>query len=336
MTDRHTERVAAPTELRNPRTHDLDVLPTLEVLRLVNDEDASVPAAVRAVLPTLAAAVDATVAAIDSGQRVHYFGAGTSGRVAAMDAAELPPTYGIDPSLVTAHQAGGSDALAAALEDVEDDEAAGHTAAAEVGPGDVAVGLTASGRTPYVVGALRSAAAAGAVTVLISSNPDAALGDEVDLHIGMTTGPEAVAGSTRMKAGTAQKMALGAFSTAVMVRLGHTYSNLMIDMTAKNSKLRGRAIGILIEATGQDEATCAAVLAQADGDSRAALVALLTGTDVTRAADALARSAGSIHRALNDLGHAPPHSTTPTASTGPAPTEAAPTEAAPTETGSTP
>lgn len=301
MSPRRTERVSSPTETRNPRTVDLDVLATLPMLQRINDEDAQVSAAVRAVLPGLAEAVDAAVAAVGAGGRVHYFGAGTSGRVAAMDAAELPPTFGVDPTLFTAHQAGGEAALDRAVEDVEDHEAQGAAAAAQVRRGDVVVGLAASGRTPYVVGALRAAATRGVVTVLVSSHPGAALGEEVDWNLAMDTGPEAVAGSTRMKAGTAQKMLLGSFSTAVMVRLGHTYSNLMIAMTAKNSKLRGRMVGILTEASGQDEDTCTATLRQAGGDSRVALVALLTGVDVDRAASAVTASGGTVRGAMRVL-----------------------------------
>lgn len=301
MSNRPTEQVTSPTEQRNPRTHDLDLLPTEAMLQRINDEDRLVADAVRAVLPLLAEVVDATVAALTAGGRVHYFGAGTSGRVAAMDAAELPPTYGVDPALFTAHQAGGTDALDTALEDVEDDEAAGAAVADHARSGDIAVGLAASGRTPYVVGALRTAAARGATTVLVTSNPAAALAAEVDWALAMDTGAEAIAGSTRMKAGTAQKMLLTTFSTAVMVRLGRTYSNLMIDMTPKNAKLRGRTVRILTEATEKSEAACAAALAQAADDARIALVMLLADTEVHRATAALADAAGSIREAVRTL-----------------------------------
>jgi N-acetylmuramic acid 6-phosphate etherase len=181
-----------PTEVRNPRTTEIDVLPTLEILRLINNEDTMVPGAVAAALPQMAKAVDLEVEALRDGGRVHYFGAGTSGRLAVLDAAELPPTYGIDPGLVVAHHAGGMDAISHAIENVEDDAALGARDAGEVNAGDVAVGITASGRTPYVVGALRQAATAGAHTVLISSNPAAAAGSEVEVHIAVDTGPEAV------------------------------------------------------------------------------------------------------------------------------------------------
>jgi N-acetylmuramic acid 6-phosphate etherase len=287
-----------PTEVRNPRTTEIDVLPTLEILRLINAEDTLVPGAVAEALPQVAKAVDLEVEALRSGGRVHYFGAGTSGRLAVLDAAELPPTFGIDPSLVVAHHAGGLGAISRAIENVEDDAALGARDAGDVNEGDVAVGITASGRTPYVVGALRAAAEAGAHTVLISSNPAAAAGSEVEVHIAVDTGPEAVSGSTRMKAGTAAKLVLNAMSTAAMVRLGRTYSNLMVSMSALNSKLRGRLVKILVEATGMDAETCEAALADAAGDTRTALVSLLCDVSPGRAAEALAGSDGSVREAI--------------------------------------
>lgn len=292
------ERVDAPTELRNPRTREIDVVPTLEMLRLINTEDAMVPRAVAAVLPELARAVDLAVEALRAGGRMHYFGAGTSGRIGVMDAAELPPTYAIEPERVVAHHAGGFTALGQALEDVEDDEEDGAADAADVRRGDVVVGLAASGRTPYVAGALRAARAAGAATVLVSANPNAPLASAVDVHVGVDTGPEAIAGSTRMKAGTAQKLVLNALSTAVMVRLGRTYSNLMVGVLATNAKLRGRVVTILMEATGADAGTCAAVLAEADGDARVALVSLLSDAPVARAAWAVTEADGAVRKAL--------------------------------------
>ena len=287
-----------PTEVRNPRTTEIDVLPTLEILRLINAEDMLVPPAVAEALPQVAKAVDLEVEALRSGGRVHYFGAGTSGRLAVLDAAELPPTFGIDPSLVVAHHAGGFGAISQAIENVEDDAALGARDAGEVNEGDVAVGITASGRTPYVVGALRAAREAGAHTVLISSNPAAVAGTQVEVHIAVDTGPEAVSGSTRMKAGTAAKLVLNAMSTAAMVRLGRTYSNLMVSMSALNSKLRGRLVKILVEATGMDAETCEAALADAAGDTRTALVSLLCDVPSGRAAEALAGSGGSVREAM--------------------------------------
>jgi N-acetylmuramic acid 6-phosphate etherase len=290
-----------PTEVRNPRTTDIDVLPTLEVLRLINAEDQRVPGAVALALPRVAKAADLAVEALRGGGRVHYFGAGTSGRLAVLDAAELPPTYGIEPGLVVAHHAGGLGAISQAIEDVEDDVELGAREAADVRAGDLAVGVTASGRTPFVVAALRAASAAGAHTVLVSSNPAAAAGAEVDVHIAVDTGPEAVTGSTRMKAGTAAKLVLNAMSTAVMVRLGRTYSNLMVSMNALNSKLRGRVVKILVEATGMDAETCAAALADSAGDTRAALISLLCDVSPGRATEALAGSCGSVREAMRTI-----------------------------------
>lgn len=301
MTAEDVDPVVSPTERRNPRTLDIDLLPTLDVLRQINAEDALVAGAVAKVLPEVARAVDAAVDALRAGGRIHYFGAGTSGRIGAMDAAELPPTYGIDAGIVIAHLAGGVAALDRAIEDVEDDQASGAVEAAEVRRGDVAVGLAASGRTPYVVGALRAARQAGATTVLITANPGAAFASEVDVHVGADTGAEAIAGSTRMKAGTAQKVVLNAFSTAVMVRLGYTYSNLMAGMVATNAKLRGRTVTILVEASGRDAQTCEKVLEDAGGDARVALVALLSGASTDSAARAITASEGSVREALRSM-----------------------------------
>jgi N-acetylmuramic acid 6-phosphate etherase len=295
------ERCDVPTEWRNPRTVEVDTLPTLDVLRLINAEDRLVPFAVAEVLPLLATLADLAVESLRGGGRVHYFGAGTSGRLAMIDAAELPPTYGIDRGRVVAHQAGGPGALSQAIEGVEDDAGLGARDAADVRPGDIAIGIAASGRTPYVVGALRAACRAGAHTALISANPHAPFGAEVDVHIGLATGPEVISGSTRMKAGTATKLVLNAFSTAVMVRLGRTYSNLMVSVAAANSKLRGRLVRILIEATGMDADTCESALAEAGGDTRVALVSLLGAVPPENAAGALRATQGSVREALRML-----------------------------------
>ncbi|MEV5746905.1 N-acetylmuramic acid 6-phosphate etherase [Actinoallomurus sp. NPDC052308] len=303
MTDRLSVGVlqGVPTEGRNPRTIDIDLLPTLDVLRLINAEDEQVPGAVAKVLPQIAKAADLAVDALHGGGRVHYFGAGTSGRLAVLDAAELPPTFGVSPDLFVAHHAGGLGALSEAVEGVEDDEDLGGRDAADVRLGELAVGITASGRTPYVVGALRAAAKQGAHTALISSNPQSVFGAEVDVNIAVETGPEAVTGSTRMKAGTATKLVLNAMSTAVMVRLGRTYSNLMVSVNALNSKLRGRVIKILVEATGLDAETCAAALAGAGGDTRVALLSLLCDVPSDRAAGALEETGGSVREAMRRI-----------------------------------
>jgi N-acetylmuramic acid 6-phosphate etherase len=297
-------RVVAPTERRSARSAELDLLSTRDVLRLINEYDTEVPPAVAAALEPLAAAVEAGVVALRADGRVHYFGAGTSGRLGVLDAAELPPTFSSPDDWFCAHLAGGRVAMWQAVEDAEDDAASGAAEAAEcVRTGDVVVGLAASGRTPYVLGALRAARAAGATTVLVAADPGAAAGDQVDIFIGVDTGPEVVTGSTRMKAATAQKLVLNAFSTAVMVRLGRVYSNLMIDMVATNAKLRGRMLSILVEATGCSEAECRAALTAADGDLKTALVSLLCRAAVTDAREALRRSDGQVRDALALLTH---------------------------------
>ncbi|MEU4801156.1 N-acetylmuramic acid 6-phosphate etherase [Actinosynnema sp. NPDC023587] len=294
-------RVDSPTEARNPRTEDIDRLSTLDVLRLINTEDSRVPDAVAAVLPELARAADLAVGALRAGHRVHYVGAGTSGRLATLDAAELVPTFNAPPDWFVAHHAGGVEALVKAVEDVEDEAAGGaaqirrHAVA-----GDLVLGLTASGRTPFVVAALEEARTMGAHTVLVSNNPIAPPVD-VDVLIAVDTGPEAIAGSTRMKAGTSQKLVLTSFSTAVMVRLGRTYSNLMVSMRATNAKLRGRTVRILREATGLGEDECTSALVDANGDLKVALVHLLADVPTARAAEALEAAGGHVRHALSLL-----------------------------------
>jgi N-acetylmuramic acid 6-phosphate etherase len=291
-----------PTEGRNPRTLDVDTLPTLEVLRRINAEDATVPLVVASVLPEIARLVDLAVASLRGGGRVHYFGAGTSGRLATLDAAELLPTFHVPDGLVVAHHAGGTEALLRAVENVEDSEEGGARDAAAVTGQDLVVGLAASGSTPYVAGALKAARAAGATTVLVTSNPDAPLAPLADVVVAADTGPEVIAGSTRLKAGTAQKMILNAFSTTLMIKLGRTWSNLMVDLVATNKKLRGRMLRILAEATGADEAACEAALAEAEGELKPALIHLLTGTPIPAARAALEAAHGRVATALAELG----------------------------------
>lgn len=303
MSDPPLVRVGSPTEGRNPDSVDLDLMSTREVLQVINDADRTVPGAVADVLDAITTAVEYAVAALRAGNRVHYFGAGTSGRLAVVDAAELPPTFNTPEGWFCPHLAGGPEAMWRAVEDAEDDEAAGaEEAAACVRPGDIVVGLAASGRTPYVLGALRTASASGARTVLVSADPGAAAASEVDVFIGVDTGPEVVTGSTRMKAATAQKLVLNAFSTAVMVRLGRVYSNLMVGLVATNAKLRGRMISILMEATGLGEEVCLAALGEAGGDLKTALVCLVSGAGVGEARAALARTDGQVRGALALLG----------------------------------
>ena len=288
--------VDSPTEGRNPATVDIDRLPTAEVVRLLFAEDATVPAAVAAALPELTAAVDLLVAALRSGGQVHLVGAGTSGRLAALDADEIRPTYGLEPGRWTAHVAPYDGVL-----DGEDDTVAGTAVGTLAGPGDVLVAVTASGRTPYAIAALRTARDNGAATVLLSGNPDATAGSEVDVHVAVRTGPEAVTGSTRLKAGTAQKLALNALSTATMVRCGRTWSNLMVGAVVTNSKLRGRIAAALVAATGEEPDTCADAVENADGDGRVALLTLLCGVSAPVAGRALASTGGHVREAVTLL-----------------------------------
>ena len=295
--------VTAPTEERHPDTHTIDAMGTLDLLRTINSEDARVAPAVAAVLPELAATVDAAVERLRAGGSVHYFGAGTSGRLAVLDAAELLPTFNAPEGLFVAHHAGGPEALLRAVENVEDDAVLGADEAAGLTDADVAVGLTASGRTPYVAGALEASRAAGALTVLVTANPQAELAPLADHVLAPDTGPEVITGSTRLKAGTAQKLVLNSFSTAVMVRLGRTWSNLMVDVVATNAKLRGRVIRILREASGADETSARAALSAADGELKPALVTLLAGIPADAAREAIETHHGSVAAVLRAIQH---------------------------------
>jgi len=298
----------APTERRNPRTTDIDLLPTPAMLALLHAEDALVPAAVEPVLGTLAGLVDEAAERVRRGGRVHYFGAGSSGRIAVLDATELVPTFGLPPGVVTAHLAGGDAAMERAVEGAEDDDAGGAADAGGVTADDVVIGLSASGRTPYVAGALIASAGRGAFTAVVTCNPGSPLRSLARVAIVADTGPEAIAGSTRLKATTALKLVLNGFSTALMVRLGKTYSNLMAEASPTNDKLRVRRVRILREASGTDEITAEAALAQANGDLRTALVALLAGVGAERARQALDAAGGTVRGALTALGavrHAP-------------------------------
>jgi N-acetylmuramic acid 6-phosphate etherase len=301
-------RVSSPTEEVNTRTTEIDLVSTLELVRLLNNEDRRVPDAVAAVLPTLAELVDVAASRVAGGGRVHYFGAGTSGRLGVLDAAELLPTFGVTDRVVIAHQAGGPAAFLHAVEDAEDDERGSD--ASDVTAADVVIGLAASGRTPYVGAALSAARAVGATSALITSNPNPPLALLADYLLAADTGPEALTGSTRLKAGTAQKMILNTFSTALMIRLGRTYGNIMVDMRATNAKLRGRSVEMLTQATGASDADCVAAL-DLCGDIKTALVYLLArqlpGGPWTpeRCREALAEAGGRVREALLALSVAP-------------------------------
>ena len=228
-----------------------------------------------------------------------------------LDAAELRPTFNAPAGLVVAHHAGGPEALLQAVENVEDDADLGRSEADDLRPGDVAIGLTASGRTPFVAGALARARELGAVTALVTANPNAELAVLADILLAVRTGPEALTGSTRLKAGTAQKLVLNSFSTAVMIRLGRTWSNFMVDVVATNAKLRGRVLRILREATGADADQAREALDAADGELKPALLSLLAGVDAGAARDAIAAHDGSVAQALAALGGQVPAAPTP-------------------------
>ncbi|GAA2030512.1 N-acetylmuramic acid 6-phosphate etherase [Terrabacter terrae] len=304
--------VDAPTEERHPGTTSIDTHTSLGILRALNTEDAKVAVAVNEVLPDLARLVDCAVDSLTAGGAVHYFGAGTSGRLAVLDAAELLPTFNAPEGLFVAHHAGGTRALVHAVENVEDDADLGRSEADVLRAGDIAVGLTASGRTPFVAGALARARELGAVTALVTANPHAEAAVHADILLAVRTGPEALTGSTRLKAGTAQKLVLNSFSTAVMIRLGHTWSNLMVDVVATNAKLRGRVVRILQEATGAGSEEARAALDEADGELKPALLAMLAGVGVATARDAIAANGGSVARALSAMGAVTPAAATPT------------------------
>jgi N-acetylmuramic acid 6-phosphate etherase len=290
-----------PVTERHVADHaDLDLRSTFELVELINEEDAKVAAAVRESASSLAEAIDAIVERLEAGGRLVYVGAGSSGRLALVDAAECVPTFGVPPGQVLALVAGGPSALAVAQEAAEDDAEAGarDLAGARVGPRDAVVALSASGRTPYVVGAGRAAAAAGALTVAVVCAGGSPLGQLVAHEVVAVVGPEVVAGSTRMKAGTAQKLVLNTISTVSMVRLGKTYGNLMVDVVAGNAKLRARARRAVELAAGASEEDAEAALEAAGGEVKVAIVSLLSGLDANGARSRLEANGGRLRRAL--------------------------------------
>ncbi len=290
------------TEQRNPRTRGLDRKSTREILRMLNREDRRVPAAVAREIPAIARAVEAAVRAFRRGGRLIYIGAGTSGRLGVLDASEVPPTFSVSPKLVQGVIAGGRGALVRAVEGAEDSAALGKhdIAARRITRQDVVVGLTASGSTPYVLGALQYARSKGATTVVVTCNQRSPVAHAAQIVIAPEVGAEAIAGSTRMKAGTAQKLVLNMLSTAVMVRLGHVYDNWMINVAKTNRKLRRRAERILEEATGANVAAVRRALRQAGHDLRVALVMLKKEVDADEAQQRLRRAGGNLRRALGE------------------------------------
>ncbi|WP_248925769.1 N-acetylmuramic acid 6-phosphate etherase [Paenibacillus hamazuiensis] len=280
------------TEQRNERTVHLDRLSIRETLEVMNAEDQTVAVSVQKALPQVEAAVIAIVQRMKQGGRLFYIGAGTSGRLGILDASECPPTFGVEKELVTGIIAGGETAIVNAVENAEDDEEAGvRDIAALVSPRDAVVGITASGRTPYVLGAIREANRIGSLTVGVSCNEGTPLSRAAVHGIEVPVGPEVVTGSTRLKAGTAQKMVLNMISTTAMIQLGKVYGNLMVNVQATNLKLRDRVVRIVIDATGADRETAEAYSLRADGDARVAILMLKFGIDRTQALNAL-RSSG--------------------------------------------
>jgi N-acetylmuramic acid 6-phosphate etherase len=291
------------TEQENPRTAEIGRLPTLEVVRLMNEEDARVAEAVGLVLPFVAQAVDGIVERLKSGGRLFYIGTGTSGRLGVLDAAECPPTFGVAPELVQGIIAGGYSATYRAVEASEDDRQAGVRDLSERGMmvSDAVVGIAASGRTPYTVGAIEYARSRGAFTVALTCAPDSEITRAAEVSIVPLVGPEVIAGSTRLKAGTAQKMVLNMLSTATMIRLGYVTGNRMTNMLTRNTKLHARAVRILEAEAGLSEEDALAGLKEADGDLRLALVMSKTGRSRAEAERALTETKGVVALAVEAL-----------------------------------
>lgn len=288
------------SESRNPATMELDKLSTLAMLTCINDEDRKVPEAIRLVLLAIAQAVDLAAEALKQGGRLIYLGAGTSGRLGVLDASECPPTFGVPHGMVIGLIAGGPGALLKAVEGAEDDMALGMRDLQDLNltATDMVVGLAASGRTPYVIGALRYARQLGCPTAAISCNPDSPIAQEAQVAISPVVGPEALTGSTRMKSGTAQKLVLNMLSTGAMVRLGKVYQNLMVDVKATNVKLVDRACRIVVEATGASRAEAENALSQTEFEVKPAILMILKGVSAEQARQDLQQHQGYLRAAL--------------------------------------
>ena len=291
------------TEKSNSASVDLDRKSALAIARIINAEDAKVARAVRGALPKIACAIDLIVEALSQGGRLIYVGTGTSGRIAALDAVECPPTFDVDPRMVEFVIAGGPRALGAAVEADEDSREMGRNAIAKRKPTkkDVVVGIAASGRTPFTIAAVEHARVRGAKTVAVVCNQRSRLGKAAHIEILAEVGPEVVAGSTRMKAGTAQKMILNMLSTGAMTRLGHVYGNLMVNLHTKNDKLRERGLSILAEAAGLDRTAARKLLSASGGYVPIAMVMAKTGANRSIATAALEKSAGQVRQAIAEL-----------------------------------
>ena len=287
------------TESINPRTLRIDECGTEEILTLINEEDRTVPQAVQKELGNIGRATDLIYEALKNGGRLFYVGAGTSGRLGVLDASECPPTYGTDPLLIQGFIAGGDRALREAVEGCEDDPEAGARLVADCGvcEKDVVVGITASGRTPFVLGAAKKAAELGAGTVAVVNNRDTKLGGLCDVCIAPVVGPEVIIGSTRMKSGTAQKLVLNMLTTAVMIKMGKVYNNLMVDLKASNEKLYDRSVRIICVSTGTDPETAAAYLKKAGMHVKTAILMIETGLERPEAAELLQSCGGRLKAA---------------------------------------
>ena len=291
------------TEARNPRSTDLDRMSAGDILRLINDEDRLVPQIVAGELPFIEQAVELVVTAFRSGGRLIYVGAGTSGRLGVLDAAECPPTFGANPDQVQGIMAGGEGALVHAVEGAEDDAEAGVKAIDErtVGANDVVLGIAASRRTPFVLAAVAEARRRGAKTIYLTMNPRSTIDFPVDVAICPVVGPEVLMGSTRMKSAMAQKMVLTMITTTAYVRLGKTYENMMVDLMATSAKLRERAKRVVMTVTGVDYERAEMVLQDASGSVKVAVVMILAGAKAEEAVRRLAQAGGFVRRAIETI-----------------------------------
>ncbi|MFF5312713.1 N-acetylmuramic acid 6-phosphate etherase [Streptomyces massasporeus] len=298
--DLRTELESLTTEAFRPELADIDRLPTLDIARLMNGEDATVAGAVAARLPQIAAAIDAVAERMTRGGRLVYAGAGTAGRLGILDASECPPTFNTDPSRVVGLIAGGPDAVVTSVEGAEDsrDLARADLDALALTPEDTVVGISASGRTPYAIGAVEYARARGCLTIGLACNPGSPLAAAADHGIEIVVGPELLTGSTRLKSGTAQKLVLNMLSTITMIRLGKTYGNLMVDVRASNDKLRARSHRIVALATGAGDKEIEEALTATDGEVKNAILAILADVDGPTAARLLEESGGHLRAAL--------------------------------------
>ncbi|MCK8437974.1 N-acetylmuramic acid 6-phosphate etherase [Streptomyces sp. D2-8] len=302
--DLRTELESLTTEAFRPELADIDRLPTLDIARLMNGEDATVAGAVAARLPQIAAAIDAVAERMARGGRLIYAGAGTAGRLGILDASECPPTFNTDPSRVVGLIAGGPDAVVTSVEGAEDSRelARADLAPLALTPDDTVVGISASGRTPYAIGAVEHARARRSLTIGLACNPGSPLAAAADHGIEIVVGPELLTGSTRLKSGTAQKLVLNMLSTITMIRLGKTYGNLMVDVRASNDKLRARSHRIVALATGAADKDIERALTATDGEVKHAILTLLADVDGPTAARLLEESGGHLRAALTAAG----------------------------------